>query len=136
MRPVRLARIAAEAESVRLRSRLQRTAVRIGMGVGALVFVFGVLVMLHITLWHVLRLYAALNEAATAGILTGIDLIIAVVFGVLAMRSAPSHVETEALEVRQRAVQSLVSTVAISTALIPALRLGVRMLRGARGERA
>jgi len=136
MRPVRLARIAAEAESVRLRSKAQRTAVRIGMGVGALIFLFGVLVMVHITLWYVLRLYAQLNQAATAGILTGIDLVVAIIFGVLAMRSSPSHVEVEALEVRQRAVQSLVSTMAISTALVPALRLGVRMLRGARGERA
>lgn len=135
MRPVRLVRIAAEAEAVRLRGKMQRTAVRAGMGFGALIFLLGVLFFVHMTIWYWLRNTLYWSETAAAATLTLLDLVIAILLGVMAMRSTPSRVETEALEVRQNAWQSLVSTMAISTALVPVLRMVVRMMRGARGER-
>jgi hypothetical protein len=63
-------------------------------------------------------------------ILLGINLAIAAVFGVLAARSAASHTEQEALQVRQRALEaargSLVFTAALPTT--------VRLLRGRRSR--
>jgi phage shock protein PspC (stress-responsive transcriptional regulator) len=55
VRTFRLARIAAEAEGLRLREQAQRTAVRVAFGMAAMVFMLGVLVFLHIAAWYWIR---------------------------------------------------------------------------------
>lgn len=55
LRPLRLARIAAEAEGLRLRYVAQRTATRGIVGVIALIFVLAALGFFHIALWFWLR---------------------------------------------------------------------------------
>ena len=75
MRPLRLARIAAEAEGVRLRHRAQRTAVRVVFAMIALIFLAGTLVFLHIAAWFWLR--QSWERQYAALILAGADLVLA-----------------------------------------------------------
>ncbi|MBV9653722.1 MAG: hypothetical protein JOZ42_04070, partial [Acetobacteraceae bacterium] len=51
MRPVRLARIAAEAETLRWRRIARRTAIRAVFAVLLLIFVISALAMLHLVGW-------------------------------------------------------------------------------------
>ena len=103
MRPVRLARIAAEAEGVRLRGMMARLVTRAIFAVIALFFVLGAVTFGHVAAWYKIRM--ALNQSylATAGILGGVDLLLAIILLFLASRSTPSRVETEAREVRRKA---------------------------------
>src|SRR3954462_9183003 len=100
MRPIRLARIAAEAEGVRLRGLASRLAFRIAFALAASLFSIGAIVFVHIAAWYWIRIDEGLSYLATAGILGGIDLLIAVILVALASRSGPSRVEREALDVR------------------------------------
>lgn len=129
MRPVRLARIAAEAEVVRLRGMATRLALRIVFLVVALLFIIGVVVFAHIAAWYWIRLGLDMSFYAAAGILGGFDLLIALILLVLASRSAPSRVEREALEVRKRAVEGIGSVMTLSQLALPALRMANGMRR-------
>ena len=129
MRPFRLARIAAEAEGVRLRGMVTRLAVRAVFGATALIFIIGVLVFIHIAAWYGIRIDLNQSYLATAGILGGVDLLLAVILGFLATRSSPSRVETEALEVRRKAVEGLGSALSLTQMAVPVLRLGANLRR-------
>jgi hypothetical protein len=122
MRPVRLARIAAEAEGVRLRGLLNRQVTRIMMAAIALVFGVGALTFAHVAAWYGLRVCLEQTYLATTGILGGADLLFAVVLLVLASRSKPSRVEVEALEVRRKAIQGIGSSLSMVQMVIPILR--------------
>ena len=112
MRTLRLARIAAEAEGLRLRTRVQRTAIRAAFGMVAMGFLAGAVVFAHVSAWFWLRLYW--ESLHTALILTGADLVLATILAVLATRSSPSRVELEALAVRRQAIERATSTLAFS----------------------
>lgn len=122
MRTLRLARVAAEAEGLRLRHVAQRLAIRLAMALVALVFLLGMLVFVHIIVWYWLRLDHQWTQIWTAVTLGGADLVIAALLLLLAARSSPSRVEEEALEVRNRALRDARSTLAISSLLFPVLR--------------
>jgi hypothetical protein len=132
MRPVQLVRIAAEAEGVRLRSQAQRLAMRIVMGLVALVFVICMLAFLHIMIWYWLRISFGWVQYATAALLAGGDLVIAAFLAFMAARSSPSRVEMEALEVRRRAWANAMSALTISAMILPVLRLLTNLTRRAR----
>jgi hypothetical protein len=123
MRPVRLARIAAEAEGVRIRGLLTRIAFRIIFAVIALVFVLGAIVFIHIAAWHEIRVGLDQTFLMTAGILGGTDLLLALILGLLASRSSPSKVEVEALDVRRKAVQGIGSALSLTQMAVPIIRL-------------
>jgi hypothetical protein len=127
MRTLRLARIAAEAEGLRLRERARRTAVRVAFGMIAMVFMLGVLVFLHIAAWFWIR--QSWEEQYAALTLAGADFVLALVLALLAARSQPSRVELDALAVRQRAMESAVSSIAISSLGLQLLRLALNLLR-------
>jgi len=130
MRPLRLARIAAEAEGLRLRHAAQRTAIRAVLGLLALGFVFGAVTFCHVAAWYWLR--QSWEGPAAALIMAGADLIVALLLGLLAARSRPSHVEIEALAVRRQALQSATSSLAFSALAAQLLRTGISMFRRAR----
>ncbi len=117
MRTVRLARIAAEAEALRLRRIARRTALRAVFAVILAVFGLAVLTMLHIIGW----LYAAntFGPISAALIVLGVDLFFCIVFAVLASRNAPDRVELEALQVRQTAMHQMGQSFALMTMLRP-----------------
>jgi hypothetical protein len=81
----------------------------------------------------VLRFYVAPRSATL--ILLGINLAIAAVFGGLAARSAPGHVEREALRVRRQAVDAARGALTLTAALpVATTLLGLRRRRGERGR--
>lgn len=129
MRPFRLARIAAEAEGVRLRGMATRMATRVVFALVALLFVTGALVFAHVAAWYELR--TALNQSylITTAILGGADLVVAIILLFLATRSSPSRVETEALEVRRKAIEGLSSAVSMTSMLLPLLRIATSFRR-------
>jgi len=123
MRAVRLARIAAEAEGVRLRGLISRTVTRVILGVIALLFVLGAIVVAHVAAWYWLQTGLGQTFLAASGIVGGADLLVAIVLGFLATRSSPSRIEIEALEVRRKAIQSIGTTLSLTQLAIPLLRI-------------
>ena len=116
MRAVQQLRLAAEAEGLRLRRMARRTATRIVLGCIALVLLLAALAVGHVAAWFWLREVMAARFAAL--VLTGVDLLIAVILGVLAARSAPGRVELEALELRRRALQDAAGALTLSAVML------------------
>jgi hypothetical protein len=133
MRPVRLARIAAEAESVRWRAFGNRLITRLVFAVIALAFFIGALAVAHVAAWYWLRINMGLAFYWAALIVGGFDLVAAVILLLLAGRSTPSRTEREALEVRQRAVAGLTSTLSLAQLVLPALSVANSFRRRRRG---
>ena len=102
MLPFSLGKVALEAEGLRLRHMAKRLVVRVVLGYFALGMVFGAVTFLHVAGWFWLRDY--LRPAPVALIFTGIDLLLGLILGVLAVRSSPGRVEREALAIRRRAL--------------------------------
>jgi hypothetical protein len=117
MRAINLAKVAAEAEILRIQHMLKRQGIRAALGLVAILFALGVLVLTHIAGWQLLRLSDVPPIYATL-ILLGVDLVVAAIFGILAARSSPSRDEREALTIRQRALHGARSSLALG-ALIP-----------------
>lgn len=132
MRPIRLARIAAEAEGVRLRGMMARIVTRAIFAVIGLLFILGAITFAHVAAWYEIRTALDQSYLATAGILGGADLLLAVILLFLATRSTPSRVETEALEVRRKAIQGLSSALNVTQLVLP---LVLRIAGSARRRR-
>ena len=130
IRPLRLARIAAEAEGVRLRHRAQRTAVRAAFAMIALVFLAGAVAFVHVAGWFWLR--QSWERQYAALILAGADLVLALLLALLAMRSSPDRAELEALAVRQRALEGATASVAWSTLAVELLRVAGNLVSRSR----
>ena len=116
MRATNLLKVAAEAEILRIQFMLKRQGVRAAFALVALIFVLGVLVLANVAAWQVLRLY--IEPIYATLVLLGVNLVIAVIFGILAARSSPSSTERDALQVRQRALREARSSLALG-ALVP-----------------
>jgi hypothetical protein len=128
VRSVNLLKLAFEAELLRLRAMMARQGRRAAFAVLALVFALVVLALAEATGWLVLR-HRVESIPATL-ILLGINLVIAAIFGVLAVRSSPGHTEQEAMRVRRQALDAARGTLAF-TAAVPA----ITHLLGSRGCR-
>jgi hypothetical protein len=128
MRAVRLVKVAAEAEILRIQHMLKRQGMRVAFGLVAVVFGLGVLVLANVAAWQLLRLYVSPISATL--ILLGVNLVLAAIFGMLAARSSPGRAEREALAIRRRAVNEAQSSLALG-ALVP---IAGTLLRSRRGE--
>ena len=128
VRSVNLLKLAAEAELLRYRCMAARQGRRAAFGAVALVFVLAVLVLGEVAAW--LALYLRFAAIATTLILLGVNLIIAIAFGVLAARSSPSRAEQEALQVRQQSLDAARGMLSLA-ALIP---VGNTLLRHWRND--
>lgn len=133
MRPIRLARIAADAEVLRWQAFAARTITRMVCAIVAAVFLLGVLAIAHVAAWYALRVDAGLAFYWTALAIAGFDLIVAVILLLVARSSTPSRVEREALEVRQRAVAGLGSTLSLAQLALSIVRIATSSWR--RGRR-
>lgn len=127
MRTFRLARVAADAELLRLRLRARRAAVRAILALVALGFLAGAAVSCHLALWYWLR--HDFEPPQSALILAGIDFVLAVILALLAARSTPSRTELEALDVRHRAVEGITASLAFSAIAMQLLRLATQFVR-------
>ena len=126
MRTLRLARIAAEAEGVRLREQARRTLVRAVLGAIAMIFLLAAVVFGHLAAWYWLRSFWARLDSALA--ITGADLIIAVLLTVVAALWSPGRLEIEALAVRRQALDGAIGSVAVSALVARLLRQVVGLL--------
>lgn len=115
MLPLRLARVALEAEGLRLNHRLRRTVISIAMGCVALALLMAALTFLHIGIWCWLR--ETLPGKYVAAILGGADVLLALVLVFLALRSTPGRVELEALQLRRRAMDDAAASLSFTTLL-------------------
>ncbi len=116
MRATNLVKVAAQAEIVRIQHMLKRQGMRAVFGLAALIFVLGALVLANVAGWQTVRMYVAPISASL--IMLGVNLLIAIILGVVAARSSPGQHEKEALEVRQRALREARTSLALS-AVIP-----------------
>ena len=122
MRPDKLARIAAEAEILRLRRMATRFATRAAFAVVALVFIIAIFVLAHVAIWYLVRVDLDQPVLIATAILGGGDLLIAIILGVLAGRSSPSRTEKDALKVRRDALVGLRSAFSITQMALPMLQ--------------
>jgi hypothetical protein len=129
IRPIALAKLAVQAEAVRLRALAARTAVRALLAVLALVFLLAAVVFAHIAAWF----WLDRSALASAGILGGTDLLLAVLCGCLAARSTPGTVEREAVAIRRQAFQEIASQIALVRLVAAVLRLLAGMRQRPRG---
>ncbi len=106
MRSVELAKVAAAAESLRLKRIASRQVMRGVYGAGAAVFAIGVLVLVHVVIYHLLT-PGLVTPLWASVILLAIDAVAAGILYVLARSNTPDAIETEALEVRRQAVTEL-----------------------------
>jgi len=83
----------------------------------------------HVAVWNWLR--QSLAAQYVAAIFAGADLVLALVLGVLAVRSVPGRVELEALAVRRRALEEAAASVTISALIV---RLFDQLIRSRRGQ--
>ena len=123
VRPLRLARVAAQAEVLVVRRQVAGIVRRAILGAVAVVFALGVLVIAHIIAYLALRQYAQFGPIPAAGIVLGVDLAFAIVFGLLASgqvadpigRNKPINRAIDALT-RKLATDSRVQTVLLPLA--------------------
>lgn len=125
MRAVELAKVAAQAEALRLRQMAKRQGGRAAYGAVAAAFGIAVLVMLHVLAWHALVPHAV-GPVWGSVILLAFDAIVAGVCGYLASSSTPSQVEAEAEGIRRQALTEMRSSLTVPALLLPA---GGAMLR-------
>jgi len=127
MRTLRLARIALEAEGLRLRQRARRGVARLALLAMACGFLLAAAGFAHAAAWLWLRLHWDPPQAA--GLMVGGDVVLAMFFALLAARSSAGAIEREALAVRRRAVESAVGAYALSALALQVLGLLGRVMR-------
>jgi hypothetical protein len=129
MFPLRLIRIAMEAEALRLTHQVKRTVVRAALGYTALVLFLGAVAFAHVAAWYWLRDFMAGQYAGL--IFAGADLLFALILAILAFRSSPGRVELEALAIRRRALDDAAGSLTVTALLI---RLVDQLIRSRPGK--
>jgi len=124
MLPLRLLRVAFEAECLRQKHHMRRMVGRAVLGSFALALALIAVVFLHAAAWYWLA--ASMAGQYVALIFAGTDLLAALILVVLVLRSRPGLVEMEALAVRRLALDDAVESLRFSALLV---RLMEQMLR-------
>ncbi len=124
MRTVDLGRTAAQAEVLRLRRLIRRQVWRAIWAVVAVVFVIAVLVMVHVLAFMIISDW--LPPVWSAAIVLAFDLLVTILFAVLALRGAPDRVEAEAKAIRDQALAEMRESLAVTALMSPLTRLAVR----------
>ena len=106
MRALRLARLAAEAEGLRIRLMLRRTVTQAVLAVVALVFLILAVAFANIAVWFWLRLGFGWTQPVAGAVMAAVDLLLAAVLAAVAARSRPGRAEREALAVRRHALEN------------------------------
>jgi hypothetical protein len=127
MRVLQLARITAEAEALRLRHNARRSAIRAALGLTALGFLLGAIVLFHVAAWSWLSM--SWREPSATLIIAGADLLVAVALALAATRLSAGRVEVEALELRRRALDHVSTSLTLPALATPLLPLATRLFR-------
>ncbi len=133
MRALRLARVAAEAEALLLRRRARSAALRGVLAVVALLFLCCAIALLHIAAW--LRMSEMWGAETAALALAGFDAVVAIVVGFISARPSSDRIAAQAAEVRDRAVNEMRASLAVSAMLKPALLLALDLFMARRAAR-
>lgn len=116
MNSVGLLRVAAEAEFLRIRALLKRQVRRGTYGGVAGLFALVVLALVEMLGWQALHLH--FEAIAATAVLLGINVILMMIFLLMAVRSTPSYTEQEARRVRDDALKGVRSSMLITGAVM------------------
>jgi hypothetical protein len=117
MRTLRLARVAAEAEGLLLRRRLRGIAIRAALAAVALLFLLGAIAVLHVYLY--LRIRPLIGPQMALLAIAGGDAALAILLGLLAMRTPSDRIASDAVMVRDRAMAEMRSAFTVTAMLRP-----------------
>ena len=132
MRTVELGRAAAQAELLRFKLLIKRQVWRGVWAVVAAAFAIAVLVMIHVLLFQALNLVIAPIWSTVAVLV--FDVVMLLIFGLVASSSKAGATEASAREVRDQALIEMRESLAISALLSPVGRVAVKAAgRGAVG---
>ena len=120
MRVVQLGKGAAQAEKLRIQTLVSRQAKRAVFAAVAAVFAIGLLVALHVA--GALALVPLVGALWATLIVAGVDLVLAAVFGGVALFSKPGRIEREALMVREEARAQLGEATVMAMVVGPVMR--------------
>jgi hypothetical protein len=123
MRTVRLARVAAQAEIILIRRTVAVAVRRAIYGVVAAIFALAVLTLLHVLAVLALERFAQFTPIIACAIVLGVDLVIAVIFGLLAAGEISDPVADEARQVRDQSLEQARQSLTFAALLAPATRL-------------
>ena len=126
-----LGRAAANAEVLLLKRMVGRQITRAVFGAVAAVFLIGALILLHVVGYVALRLY--LTPLEGSAVLLAVDVVIAIICGVLAMRNSPDAIEVEAKLLRDQSLAAMKDSVKIATLVGPMGAVASRLLGRKRG---
>jgi len=127
VRAVELAKVAANAEALRLRQLASRQSMRAAYGGVAAVFGIGVLVLLHVAAYYLL--VPSVSPLVASLILLAFDLVVAGVCGLKALKSVPGAVEQEALAIRKQALLDMRGSVTATSLAGEAMGMAFRRSR-------
>jgi hypothetical protein len=130
VRTLDLGQAAAQAELLRLKRLARRHVLRAIFGMIAVVFLIGTLILLHVVAY--IALQPTLTPLLDGLALLGFDLVLAILFALLASRNTPDQIEIEAKLLREQALSEMKESLAIMALVGPLARLATRTL-GARG---
>ncbi len=132
MRTVELGRTAAQAELLRFKRMLRRQAMRGVWGAVAAVFAVAVLAMIHVLAFVILE--PLITPIWSAVVVLAFDLLMLVIFGLIAVNGKPDRIEIQAREVRDLALLEMRESMAVSALLNPVGRVVLKAAgRGALG---
>lgn len=123
MRTTRLARLAAEAEILLIRREIRTAIRRAVFGVVAGIFALSALGLLHLVGYEALRQYGQLPQVASAGIVLAVDIVMALIFLLLANGAMTDPVAAEARLIRDQSLVQIKDTLTMAALLKPAGRL-------------
>lgn len=133
LRSLRLASIALQAEGLRLRKLMRRSAVRLVLVALALPFLAAAFGFLEAAFWGFVSRHFGPGYAGL--IIAGANLLIGGVFLLMAATSSHSRIEIEALQVRQRALEDATRHLKLVAVVDPIVRVVIDHLRRPRARK-
>ncbi len=121
MRTANLVKVGVQAEALRLRQMADRTAYRAAFAAVAVVFIVAAIAALHVA--GAMYLATMMPPADASLVVAGIDVVIAAIFGVVALTKGPGQIEREALAIRQTAQAQIGEAVAMTALVGPVARM-------------
>jgi hypothetical protein len=123
MRTVHLARVAAQAEIILIRRTVAVAVRRAIYGAVAAVFALAVLTLVHVLAVMALERYAQLTPIISCTIVLAVDLVIAVIFGLLAAGEISDPVAEDARQLRDQSLEQARQSLTLAALIAPLTRL-------------